>query len=430
MSESVSIDVSRTLSAMRRALLLTSFPIGMMIFAIPIYGNQVLDLDARQITLLFAIYAFMAMVVRPVAGWAMDHYGRRRFFLAGLALQIASNLFFIGGVSFDWLFWGRVLQGIAAGMIWLSAYAITADLAARGGRGNMFGSVEEMLARGGLYGVLVALPFLVRLSFDPFNFTLSLDQIGWSLMFIGYTLLSAIALWIAYRRLPETYTPLPESAEKDSSVISRQLLILAVIVLITSTSLRALEPILPLYIQDHFTKNLLFLALAYVPSALIFGFMQSRLGKLSDRLGRKLPIAVGLLVSALSSFLLPSVSGLVPLIGLWAMLPLILLWSSEAMAFSAATPAEQALVADISGGKRGRAFGVYTFALSMGQVLGPLLGGQLYDNVGPSSPFYLNTVVLILGALMLLILINDPHKRPSAAVVTEGTTQEPQIHQQ
>jgi MFS family permease len=230
-------------------------------------------------------------------------------------------------------------------------------------------------------------------------------------MFVGYTLLNVIAILIAYYRLPETFTPAVRIAEvRNGSVITQQLLLLAGIVLITSTSLRALEPILPIYIQDKFTENILYLGLAYVPSALIFGFLQSRLGKVADRVGRKLPIAVGLSVSALSSLLLPSISHLVPLIGLWAMLPLILLWSSEAAAFSAATPAEQALVADISGGKRGRAFGVYTFALSLGQVLGPELGGALYDR-DPSLPFYVNTAVLVFGALMMILLIHDPSQR-------------------
>lgn len=411
MLDTANADTTRSLNVMRRALFLSSFPIGVLTFAIPIFGRQALGLDAVQISSLFAVYALMTVIVRPAAGWAMDRYGRRRFFIAGLSLQIVSNVLLAIGVSFDWLFFGRIFQGIAAGMIWLSAYAMTADLASRGGRGgNMFGSVEEMLSRGGLYGVAVAIPFLVRISFSPFSLDLKIDQIAWTGMFAGYTILNAIGLWLAYRRLPETYVPHAE-ARGNGSAISSQLLVLAGIVLLTSTALRGLEPILPIYIQDHFTKSVLLLAIAYLPSALIFGFLQSRLGKIADKVGRKLPIAAGLAISGLSSLLLPSLSELVPLIGLWAMLPLVALWMSEAAGFSAATPAEQALVADISGGRRGTAFGVYTFALSMGQVLGPLIGGQLYDRVSPSAPFYTNTLVLWIGALMLMLLIHDPHRR-------------------
>ena len=410
MPEAAFADTTRSLNVMRRALFLSSFPIGILTFAIPIFGRQALGLDAVEISSLFAVYALMTVIVRPIAGWAMDRYGRRRFFITGLSLQIMSNVLLAIGVTFEWLFFGRIFQGIAAGMIWLSAYAMTADLAVRGGRGNMFGAVEEMLSRGGLYGVAVAIPFLVRISFNPFSLDLKIDQIAWTGMFAGYTLLNIVGLWLAYKRLPETYTPHIE-VKSNGSAISSQLLLLAGIVLMTSTALRGLEPILPIYIQDHFTKSVLLLAVAYLPSALIFGFLQSRLGKIADRVGRKLPIAAGLAISGMSSLLLPSLSGLVPLIGLWALLPLVALWMSEAAGFSAATPAEQALVADISGGRRGTAFGVYTFALSMGQVLGPLVGGQLYESVSPSAPFYTNTVVLWTGALMLMLLIHDPHRR-------------------
>jgi MFS family permease len=415
MSEPATIDSTRSLRVMRRALFLSSFPIGILTFGLPIYGKQVLRSSAIEVGELFSVYALMTVIMRPVAGWAMDRYGRRRFFLAGMTVQILASLCFAVGNSFDWLFLGRVMQGLAAGMIWLSAYAMTADLAARGGRGNLFGGVEEMLARGGLYGVLVAVPFFVRLSFDPFSVTFQIDQIGWTAVFIGFALLNAAGLWLAYRQLPETYAPAPVKTG-NGSAITRQLIILACIVVLTSTALNGLAPILLYYVQDHFTTNIVLLALAYLPSALIFGFFQSRLGKVADRVGRKLPIAIGLVTSGASSAIVPSLGGLVSIIGLWAMVPLVGLWASEAAAFSAATPAEQALVADISGGdKRGTAFGVYTFALSMGQVLGPLVGGQLYVNVAPSAPFYANTIVLWLGALMMMLLIQDPHRRQLVA---------------
>ncbi|HKZ84692.1 MAG TPA: MFS transporter [Anaerolineae bacterium] len=422
------IDTTRSLNVMRRALFLSSFPIGVLTFAIPIFGPQVLKLNAVRVGELFSVYALMTLIMRPVAGWAMDRYGRRNFFLAGLAVQVMASAFFAIGSSFDWLFWGRVLQGIAAGMIWLSAYAMTADLAARGGRGNMFGAVEEMLARGGLYGVLVAVPFFARFSFNPFSFAFQIDAVGWTAVFVLYAALAVIAFTIAFRYLPETYVRRATQVKGNGSVISMQLIVLAVIVFLTSTALRGLEPILLIYVQDHFTTNLMIIALAYLPSALIFGFLQSRLGKVADRVGRKLPIAVGLVTSGTSSAILPSLPGLVPLLGTWTMVPLVGLWASEAAAFSAATPAEQALVADMSGrDKRGTAFGIYTLALSLGQVVGPLVGTQLYDNVSPSAPFYLNTVVLWLGALLVALLIRDPwRQQPVAASLSAREPPPPQ----
>jgi MFS family permease len=140
------------------------------------------------------------------------------------------------------------------------------------------------------------------------------------------------------------------------------------------------------------------------------------LGRLADRVGRKRPIALGLITSGTSSAIVPNLVFLLPFIGGWVLLPLVVLWISEAVGFSAATPAEQALVADLSGEKtRGRSFGLYTSAQSLGQVIGPTLGGTLYESISHGAPFYFNTVVLWLGAAILILLIRDPYQRTPAS---------------
>jgi MFS family permease len=365
----------------------------------------------------------------------MDRLGRRRFFLAGLALQIFSNLFFAIGSSYDWLFWGRLMQGVAAGLLWLSAYAITADLAAKQRAGNMFGSVEEMLARGGLYGAIIGAPVLLVTNFA---------QWAWTLMFIIYAVLNAIGLWIAIKGVPETWQRPQQAAPLSVSVIKRsrieqlvssarqfvtavpqQLWLLAAIVVCTSTAKSGLEPVLIQFVQKTITPDALLVALAYLPSAIVFAFLQSRLGKLSDRVGRRPPVATGLFISGLSSVIVPNLTLLLSSIGQFVLLPLCGFWTAEAIGFSAATPAEQALVADLSDAKtRGRSFGVYTTALSIGQVIGPTLGGFLARDVALSAPFYFNTVVLWAGAAIMMLFIHEP-RRHVAAATTEPMRHEP-----
>jgi len=422
-------ETTRSLFVMRRALLLSSFPIGVLTLGIPIYVPSRLfkagEPTGVAVGTLISVYALMTLLMRPLVGPAIDRFGRRRFFLAGVALQMISNLFLAIGSSYNWLFAGRVMQGVAAGLLWLSAYAITADLAAKGDHGNLFGSVEEMLARGGLYGAIIGAPLLLLTNFDP---------TAWSLLFLGYGILNAFGLWIAIRYLPETLQRSPhlkphfegdwrhragtwQRAIGSFAGISKPLLLLATIVLCTSIANSGLTPILIQFVQSNINSNALVLAMAYLPSALVFAFLQSRLGKVADRVGRKPPIAAGLITSGISSFLAPNLIFLMPLIGQWVLLPYVGLWVSEAIAFSAATPAEQALVADLSGHRsRGKSFGVYTTALSVGQVIGPTLCGTLYDSVAHSAPFYFNTVVLWIGAAIMMLFIKDPH-RPVPVVV-------------
>jgi MFS family permease len=421
MPEPINDDPMTALHAMRRALSLSSFPIGILTLGIPFYGAGPLNLDSVQIGVLVSIYALMMLLMRPFVGPAMDRYGRRRFFLAGLALQIFSNVFFAIGSSYDWLFWGRLTQGVAAGLLWLSAYAITADLAAKSHAGNMFGAVEEMLARGGLYGAILGAPLLLATNFA---------QWAWTIMFVIYAVLNVFGLWIAYQRVPETWqkpqrvasthTPIIQSSKirQFINAVPQQLWLLAAIVVCTSTAKSGLEPILIQYVQHTVTDNAALVALAYIPSAVVFAFMQSRLGKVSDRVGRRKPVAAGLFISGLSSALVPLMTLFMTWIGKFVLLPLSAFWTAEAVGFSAATPAEQALVADLSDAKtRGRSFSVYTTALSIGQVVGPTLGGFLYRDVSLSAPFYFNTVVLWGGAAMMMWFIKEPHRHVAAATI-------------
>ncbi len=428
MPEPINDDSMVALSAMRRALSLSSFPIGVLTLGIPFYGAGPLKLDPVQIGVLVSIYALMMLIMRPIVGPAMDRLGRRRFFLAGLALQIFSNLFFAIGSSYDWLFWGRLTQGVAAGLLWLSAYAITADLAAKRRAGNMFGSVEEMLARGGLYGAIIGAPVLLATNFA---------QWAWTLMFVIYAVLNAIGLWIAFKRVPETWQRPQQAASLSVPMIQRskvgqfsnsirqfvtavpqQLWLLAAIVVCTSTAKSGLEPVLIQFVQKTITPDAVLVALAYLPSAIVFAFLQSRLGKLSDRVGRRPPVAAGLFISGLSSAIVPNLTLLLSAIGQFVLLPLSGFWTAEAIGFSAATPAEQALVADLSDAKtRGRSFGVYTTALSIGQVVGPTLGGFLARDIALSAPFYFNTIVLWAGAAIMMGFVKEPRRHVAVATV-------------
>ena len=421
MSEPINDDPMAVLRAMRRALSLSSFPIGVLTLGIPFYGSGKLGLDPLQIGFLVSIYSLMTLLMRPIVGPSMDRYGRRRFFLAGLALQIFSNLFFAVGSSYEWLFWGRLTQGVAAGLLWLSAYAITADLAAKSHAGNMFGSVEEMLARGGLYGAIVGAPILLAANFA---------QAAWSILFMIYAVLNALGLWIAWKRVPETWqkpqhlasvrapSVQPTKIRQFVNAVPQQLWLLAAIVVCTSTAKSGLEPVLIQFVQKNITPDAVKVALAYLPSAVVFAFLQSRLGKLSDRVGRRPPVATGLFISGLSSAIVPGLTVLMQYIGTFVLLPLCGFWTAEAIGFSAATPAEQALLADLSDEKtRGRSFGVYTTALSIGQVVGPTLGGLLARDIALSAPFYFNTIVLWTGAGIMMWFIHEPRRHVAAATV-------------
>ena len=110
---------------------------------------------------------------------------------------------------------------------------------------------------------------------------------------------------------------------------------------------------------------------------------------------------IGLLVGAAASLVIPHLGSIIGLTVLWCL---------ETIGYTISIPAERAFVADIAGEDiRGTSFGMYTFSYFLGAAIGPLAGGWLYDNAGKAMPFYLNTIVLIIGAILVGLALKESH---------------------
>ena len=385
---------TRTLSALWRAVFLVSFPFGILAFVLPIYGRE-LGASAIEVGAFFSAFSIVPVIVRPLLGRALDRWGRRPFLLAGLAGYLAAVLAFGFATTVWMLTVARFLQGIGAAFLWLTAYTMVADLASAGGRGLNFGLIDEATNRGAIIGTMLGFAILFRLQGGA---GIEWTRLWW-ILFAIYGVTTIAALVIAWRGAGET-RPVSSSGAPASKGITRRLITLMGIVLVTGASGAMVWPMLVIFLQDTLHAEANGIAFAYLPAALISSFLPSRLGVLSDRFGRRKPMILGLLVGAAASALIPHLRSLLALAGLWAV---------ESAGYAASVPAERAFVADIAGEDvRGTSYGLYTFAYFLGSAIGPLAGGWLYDRVSPATPFYLNTVALLFGALLVAVALREP----------------------
>ncbi|MCS6773698.1 MAG: MFS transporter [Anaerolineae bacterium] len=415
------------LEQLQQVIRLASLATTALVVALPLYSRN-FNASGTETGLLFAIPAFTAAIARPIIGRSMDRIGRKPFLVAATVLMLIAMLTFaaareftvsLGGMvwqadarfAVNMLFAARTLQGFALGVLLLSSYTMTADLARQAGRGSSFGYTEEAQYRGGILGGLIALPVLLLLGFNVQG-ELIITQDVWTAVFSLFSLGTLISAIWAVQRVPETRQWALAQAEplELSRTIDPQLFRLMAIVTLTMASSYGLSPFILVYINDRLTQNLIFIVLAYLPAALIWAFLPSRLGRIADRVGRKPPIVIGLSISGLFSLTIPFLAVLSPNPAL-AIGVLMVFATLEAACYSAAVPAEQALVADMTGGKhRGTGFGLYTLAQSVGQIIGPVAMGALYD-IDHSGPFIANAVILALGSVLVLTLLRDPVKQ-------------------
>jgi len=136
----------------------------------------------------FTSYLVAATVSGPLYGKLSDLFGRRLFFVIGVAIfLVGSVLSALSGQM--WQFIGaRGLQGLGAGALFPISLAIIGDIFAPSERGKY----------QGFFGAVFGISFLI----GPAIGGLITDNFGWQWIFFVNLPLGAIALFIIWRTLP------------------------------------------------------------------------------------------------------------------------------------------------------------------------------------------------------------------------------------
>lgn len=190
--------------------------------------------------------------------------------------------------------------------------------------------------------------------------------------------------------------------ENLDSQLRRNLLTLFTAGLLFWSSLAALLPTLPLYMEDvGATKQQIGLVLgSFAIGMLLF---RSVFGRLADRRGRKIVLLIGMLVNAIAPLgyiVVQSIPGLMAV------------RAFHGLSIAAFTTGYLALVADLAPEKnRGEIIGYMSLVTPIGTAIGPALGGYLQAASGYTLLFLLSSGLAVVGLLCLIPIINPPiHK--------------------
>lgn len=369
------------MQGIKKAVFYISFPLSFIAFIFPIYASS-LGISVVEIGFLYTIFSVVAILIRPVVGNLIDKKGRKKGILIGVVIYTIVNFLYSIARDYRYLLIARILQSLAASFLWISIDAAISDISSKENRAQNFGILEQSQVKGEFLGSVIGFTVLFNNFFEnPF-----------SVVFKVFFITSIISLFFTFKRVPETLEykkDIELGMLKNKKHLRYFLIIMGIISFISSLT----APIYLIYLQQNITNKLYLISYLFVPSAILSMFLPRRFGIYADKNGRKKVIFIGMLLNAVLQIFIPFVRAYYPFMILYTLISIVNMFYS---------PALSSIIIDFVGeNKRGRSYGLYSFASGVGSALGPLVGTYIYENIGRSIVFYLQGSLLIVAIVSI-----------------------------
>jgi DHA1 family tetracycline resistance protein-like MFS transporter len=341
-------------------------------------------------------YALTSTFAAPFIGMLADRFGRRPIILLSLAAYVLAFSGYLFAASAWQLILLRGLAGAFTAGLLPAMTSIVGDLAPENRRAQWIGIVTGGASAGWIVG-----PLLGGLLYDRF---------GYVVPFAASITMAVGALLLAVFLIHETYTPAAHPSHPHSAWTHALQALPArptsfLLMLITFGVMFAwafIEPQFMFYAYDDlaWTSSRLGLVMSTYGLACMFG--QFALGQLSDRLGRK-PV----LVLGLALFSAQFIGLVIFRDATWLVVSFILAGLGNGLF----DPALSAHILDITPPEHtARIMGLKATAGSLGSMLGPALVVLFTPFVGPQVVFLVASALVIALTLVSAFALRVPQR--------------------
>jgi MFS family permease len=373
-------------------------------------------------------FGFVKGAMNFLAGRLSENVGRRKVLLWGWVAAIPIPFIFLFAPSWNWIVGANILLGVNQGFVWSMTVTSKVDITLPEERGKATG-FNEFFGYGGVAiasivtGYLAA-DFSPRLSLFSFGLTIVLAALFLAYLFTKDTLPWARAEAAAHKdgkhkgplpRFPNNVSEHPSAMEIFTLVTFRHRTFSAL------SQAGCVEKFVdalvwgffPIYL---FKKGLTVIEIGWVVGiyGIVWGASQLWTGPLSDAIGRKWPIVIGMWICGIGVMTTVLVEG-------------VFYWSATAAVMGVGMallyPTLIAAVGDISHPNwRGSSLGTYRFWRDTGYGIGAISIGMVAEITGDiEAGFVLTASAMGLSGLWTLIVAEETHPKINPArVVTKG----------
>ncbi|WAE41407.1 multidrug efflux MFS transporter NorA [Staphylococcus pasteuri] len=357
--------------------------IGLVIPVLPVYLKD-LGLKGSDLGILVAVFALAQMIISPFGGGLADKLGKKLIICIGLVLFSISEFMFAMGHSFSILIISRVLGGLSAGMVMPGVTGLIADISPSQDKAKNFGYMSAIINSGFILGPGFG-GFLAEISHRlPFYFAGGLGIIAF-----------IMSLIVIHNPKKVTTAGFPQYDPELLTKINWKVFLTPVILtLVLAFGLSAFETLFSLYTSDKIGYTPKDISIAITGGG-IFGalfqvFFFDKFMKYTSELNF---IAWSLLYSAIVLVMLIVAQGY------WT---IMLISFIVFIGFDMIRPAITNYFSNIAGNRQGFAGGLNSTFTSMGDFMGPLVAGALFD-VNIEFPLYMAIAVSLSGIVIIFI---------------------------
>ncbi len=371
-------------------ILLISLPLTVMDVLLPIFTIQ-LGLTPVQITGLFSVFSLFLAAVRLVTGHISDKAGRRPVFILGISFYLLSYFIYSKAVDIPLIYMARSLQAIAAVFINISTYSMIADMNNKN-NAHIFGKLSSYSEKGGLLGIALCFALLYNTSF----------VVGWGHLFLACTMAAAAALIYSLLNIKETKATNDENKNIQTKfLLSSEKIKISIFNLIVRIFSSTVFSVFTLYLQKRFDSDLLFVALAFIVPTIFIAFSPPYVGTISDNIGTKKATTISLAIMFISMLLITYSKNIYLYSIIWTIYYVALTMLDITLS--------SIFIEGISEEKRGTAIGQLSTAANIGNIIGPLVGGLAFQNIGLKAPYLISSLGF---AVLFLFSILNIHPYP------------------
>lgn len=347
-----------------------------------------------QIGLFYTLSQVIPLLLQILGGWISDSLGRLRAIAIGSVVGVFVYVPLILANRWEWVLLASALGAVTRALVGPSFDAFIADHSAPENRARLFGLTQTLFGVVGVAGPVLGGYLVEALGFKGMLLLAALLYLAATVLRVGMARQASRGKEAAVA--PLTFANLEANLGAMIGLILAGGLFTWILITdgVRDIFFNMSFSFLSVYMQDIARLSVAQIGVMNSIFGVAMMAMMIPAGMLADKVGERVNISISFFFLAVS-------------IGMIALLPpaspvwiYALGWVLAGVGVGLATPAYQSLISKaVPARLRGVAFGLFSTSLGVVSLPAPLIGGYLWENVGPQMPFLLTALASLLCIL-------------------------------